>query len=239
MSQVVLAPAAQHYRDVFEQARTELSGSAVHRSAALARFVELGFPGAREEAWKYTNLRRLESRRFAPAHAASEVALQSLPASFTGRRIVVENGRIRADARASNVAESAGFRLTTLASAAGDDRVSEAVLRVLAGGGTERFAALNAALAPQFVFSFQPAEMVMKQMAADVLVEVADPDRQCVAFVGDGGFTMLMGEFATAVKYELPFTVVVIKNNTLGMIKWEQMVFLGNFEYGGGVNEGG
>ena len=43
---------------------------------------------------------------------------------------------------------------------------------------------------------------------------------------------MLMGEFATAVKYELPIKVVVIKNNTLGQIKWEQMVFLGNPEYG-------
>jgi pyruvate dehydrogenase (quinone) len=65
-----------------------------------------------------------------------------------------------------------------------------------------------------------------------IAAQVAYPGRQCVAFVGDGGFTMLMGEFATAVKYGLPITVVVIKNNTLGMIKWEQMVFLGNPEYG-------
>jgi pyruvate dehydrogenase (quinone) len=65
-----------------------------------------------------------------------------------------------------------------------------------------------------------------------ISAQVAYPDRQCVAFVGDGGFTMLMGEFATAVKQNLPITVVVIKNNTLGMIKWEQMVFLGNPEYG-------
>ena len=65
-----------------------------------------------------------------------------------------------------------------------------------------------------------------------IAAQVAYPERQCVAFVGDGGFTMLMGEFATAVKYGLPITVVIIKNNTLGMIKWEQMVFLGNPEYG-------
>jgi pyruvate dehydrogenase (quinone)/pyruvate oxidase len=58
------------------------------------------------------------------------------------------------------------------------------------------------------------------------------PERQCVAFVGDGGFSMLMAEFATCVKYQLPVKVVIIKNNTLGMIKWEQMVFLGNPEYG-------
>jgi pyruvate dehydrogenase (quinone)/pyruvate oxidase len=43
---------------------------------------------------------------------------------------------------------------------------------------------------------------------------------------------MLMMEFLTAVKYNLPITVVIIKNNTLGQIKWEQMVFLGNPEYG-------
>jgi pyruvate dehydrogenase (quinone)/pyruvate oxidase len=62
--------------------------------------------------------------------------------------------------------------------------------------------------------------------------QVAYPDRQCVAFVGDGGFSMLMAEIATCVKYELPVKVVIIKNNTLGQIKWEQMVFLGNPEYG-------
>ena len=65
-----------------------------------------------------------------------------------------------------------------------------------------------------------------------IAAQLAYPDRQVVAFVGDGGFTMLMGEFATAVKYKLPIKVVIVKNNTLGQIKWEQMVFLGNPEYG-------
>jgi len=62
--------------------------------------------------------------------------------------------------------------------------------------------------------------------------QLAYPHRQCVAFVGDGGFSMLMADFATAVKYQLPIKLVIIKNNTLGQIKWEQMVFLGNPEYG-------
>ncbi len=61
--------------------------------------------------------------------------------------------------------------------------------------------------------------------------QVAYPDRTCVAFVGDGGFTMLMGEFVTAVKYKLPVKIIVVKNNSLGQIRWEQMVFLGNPEY--------
>ena len=57
------------------------------------------------------------------------------------------------------------------------------------------------------------------------------PERQVVAFVGDGGFSMLMADFVTAVKYKLPIKIVIIKNNYLGQIKWEQMVFLGNPEF--------
>ena len=62
--------------------------------------------------------------------------------------------------------------------------------------------------------------------------QIAYPERQCVSFVGDGGFMMLMAEFATAVQYNLPIKVIVLKNNTLGMIRWEQMAFLGNPEFG-------
>jgi pyruvate dehydrogenase (quinone) len=65
-----------------------------------------------------------------------------------------------------------------------------------------------------------------------IAAQVAYPDRPCIAFMGDGGFAMLMAEFATAVKYNLPIKVIVLSNYTLGMIKWEQMAFLGNPEYG-------
>jgi pyruvate dehydrogenase (quinone) len=65
-----------------------------------------------------------------------------------------------------------------------------------------------------------------------IAAQIAYPDRQVVALVGDGGFSMLMAEFVTAVKYKLPIKIVVFKNNSLGQIKWEQMVFLGNPEYG-------
>lgn len=64
-----------------------------------------------------------------------------------------------------------------------------------------------------------------------IAAQIAYPGRQCIAFIGDGGFTMLMGELATAVKYKLPIKVIIIKNNSYGMIKWEQMVFLGNPEF--------
>jgi pyruvate dehydrogenase (quinone) len=64
-----------------------------------------------------------------------------------------------------------------------------------------------------------------------IAAQVAFPDRQVIGVIGDGGFTMLMGEIITAVAYKLPIKLVIIKNNSLGQIKWEQMVFQGNPEY--------
>ncbi|HLI52582.1 MAG TPA: thiamine pyrophosphate-dependent enzyme [Thermomicrobiaceae bacterium] len=61
---------------------------------------------------------------------------------------------------------------------------------------------------------------------------VGYPGRQVVGLVGDGGFTMLMGELATLKKYDLNVKLVIIKNNSLGQIKWEQMVLEGNPEFG-------
>jgi pyruvate dehydrogenase (quinone)/pyruvate oxidase len=65
-----------------------------------------------------------------------------------------------------------------------------------------------------------------------IAAQIAYPDRQVIAFVGDGGFSMLGFEMLTAVKYNLPVKVVVIKNDYLGQIKWEQMVMEGNPEFG-------
>ena len=62
-------------------------------------------------------------------------------------------------------------------------------------------------------------------------IQHAFPGRQVIAFVGDGGFSMLMAEFLTAIKHELPVKVVINNNDSLGQILWEQMV-LGYPEYG-------
>ncbi len=64
-----------------------------------------------------------------------------------------------------------------------------------------------------------------------IAAALAFPGRQVVAFVGDGGLSMLLGELATVVRYQFPIKIIVVKNNTLGQIKWEQMMFLGNPEY--------
>jgi pyruvate dehydrogenase (quinone) len=62
--------------------------------------------------------------------------------------------------------------------------------------------------------------------------QVAHPGRQVVAFTGDGSLTMQLGDLATLVQENLPVKLIVLKNNTLGLIKWEQMIFIGNPEYG-------
>jgi pyruvate dehydrogenase (quinone) len=61
-------------------------------------------------------------------------------------------------------------------------------------------------------------------------IQHAYPDRQVIAFVGDGGFAMLMAEFLTAVRHGLPVKVIVNNNNSYGQILWEQMI-LGYPEY--------
>ncbi|BCB76543.1 thiamine pyrophosphate-binding protein [Phytohabitans flavus] len=61
-------------------------------------------------------------------------------------------------------------------------------------------------------------------------IQHAFPGRQVIAFVGDGGFAMLMAEFLTAVRHELPIKVIVNNNNSYGQILWEQII-LGYPEY--------
>jgi pyruvate dehydrogenase (quinone) len=62
-------------------------------------------------------------------------------------------------------------------------------------------------------------------------IQHAFPGRQVIGFVGDGGFAMLMAEFITAIKHELPVKIVINNNNSLGQILWEQMI-LGYPEHG-------
>jgi len=60
---------------------------------------------------------------------------------------------------------------------------------------------------------------------------LAHPGRQSVAVVGDGGFAMLMAELSTAVANKLPVKIVLLKNNSLAEVKFEQQE-IGNPEYG-------
>jgi pyruvate dehydrogenase (quinone) len=64
-----------------------------------------------------------------------------------------------------------------------------------------------------------------------IAAQLAFPDRPSIAVVGDGGFTQLMGELVTAVKYGLPVKIVILKNNSLAEVLFEQKD-LGNPTYG-------
>ena len=59
-------------------------------------------------------------------------------------------------------------------------------------------------------------------MAQGIGAQKTFPSRQVVSLSGDGGFTMLMGDFLTLAQYRLPLKVVVFNNGTLGFIELEQ-----------------
>jgi len=141
----VLAEPILGYREAFEAARPSFGIDETARAAAFERFAELGFPSARDEAWKYTNLRRLAARRF-PARNPDSTAVV-LDDALTPFRLVVVDGRLRPELGTQG-SPPAGLTLRTLEVARRDGEPLSALLRVPAGGGTERFAALNAALCP-------------------------------------------------------------------------------------------
>jgi Fe-S cluster assembly protein SufD len=147
MNAVALPAALAPYRSAFDSVVATASDTAALRSAAFDHFLAAGFPTIRDEAWKYTSLRRLESRRFSDTPATAAAALRS-PAY--GTRILVMDGRMR-EAPDPECPELRGVRVRTLAQALAEGEQQGALLRIPTGGGTERFAALNAALCPDTI----------------------------------------------------------------------------------------
>jgi Fe-S cluster assembly protein SufD len=149
MSSAAAEPVVAHYRAALESLQAGPGESTAQRAAAFERFAALGFPGPREESWKYTSLRRLESRRFPPR--ATGDAAPVLPEPLAGHRVAIVNGRLRPELSSAGASLPAGLRLRDLAAAQAGGESPAALLRVTRGGGTERFAALNAALCPDVV----------------------------------------------------------------------------------------
>ncbi|MFP1624957.1 pyruvate dehydrogenase [Streptomyces sp. 5K101] len=54
--------------------------------------------------------------------------------------------------------------------------------------------------------------------------QLTDRRRQVVSLSGDGGFTMLMGDFLTLLQYDLPVKIVLFNNSSLGMVELEMLV---------------
>lgn len=75
----------------------------------------------------------------------------------------------------------------------------------------------------KMVMSGQLASMGFGLPAA-MAAALAYPNRKSICISGDGGFTMVMGDFLTALKYQLPVKVFILNNKQLGMIMQEQKV---------------
>ena len=100
-------------------------------------------------------------------------------------------------------------------------------------GTVTTWAARHVAMRDRMLFSCSGSLATMaNSLPYAIAAAVAFPGRQVVAIVGDGGFTMLMGELATIAKYKLPIKILLIKNDSFGHIKWEQLAMEGNPSFG-------
>jgi hypothetical protein len=68
-------------------------------------------------------------------------------------------------------------------------------------------------------------------LPASIGAQLLYPSKQVIAICGDGGFAMLMADFATAVRYKLPVKIFVFNNSKLGLIQMEQEANAGNPEF--------
>lgn len=72
----------------------------------------------------------------------------------------------------------------------------------------------------RLVGSFNHGSMANAMVQA-IGAQAAFPGRQVISFSGDGGFTMMMGEFATLLQTRLPVKIMVLNNGTLGFVEME------------------
>ena len=74
----------------------------------------------------------------------------------------------------------------------------------------------------RIIGSFNHGSMANAMLQA-MGAQAAFPKRQVISMSGDGGFTMMMGDFLTLAQAKLPVKVVVLNNGTLGFVQMEQM----------------
>ena len=109
-----------------------------------------------------------------------------------------------------------------VAKAISDQAAADAVFTCDVGLPTvwaARYLAMNGKR--RLVGSFWHGSMA-NAMAQGIGAQAAFPGRQVISLSGDGGFTMLMGDFLTLAQYKLPLKVVVFNNGTLGFVELEQ-----------------
>src|SRR3954469_17126662 len=134
------------------------------RDRGAARFAALGFPTARDEEWRFTNIAPIANAEFLPATEAAPVTEHSLAGvvySDAPNRIVVLNGRFAPQLSRVN-ALPAGVRVGSLAAAVAEHaEVVPRYLGQLADFGTKAFTALNTALAVDGLYVHIPDGVVV------------------------------------------------------------------------------
>ncbi len=142
----ISAPSSlERLQQTFERRFTGQDTLTAWRRAALERFLELGFPTQRDERWKYTNLRRLESREFELSERASVTRTLAHDLPGVGQRLVFVDGHFM-PALSSKTAQPPGVTAITLGQWL--QREPDAVAEVVAKVGTDannHFENLNAA----------------------------------------------------------------------------------------------
>ncbi len=148
------------------------------RHTALQRVSERGFPTAKDEAWKYTQIGRILDVAFEPAEAdaslrLSSAAIDQLAGDLGGARLVFINGYFSPQCSSLKKLPE-GVKVKSLASALAEEGESlEALLSRPFGEQTHAFTALNAACAEDGAFVQIPANTVIEEPIH--LVFLSDP----------------------------------------------------------------
>jgi Fe-S cluster assembly protein SufD len=148
-------PETAPYRAAFAPA----GSLAEKRRAAFARFETLGFPTRRDEAWRFTNLRPLQDKVFAPATGKPGATPGLEPYFFAGEthRIVLVNGRFAPALSKIGDLPKGVILGSTAEIAAGNPAIAHNLLDETDTRGGQAFASLNAALFDDgFVLTVSP-----------------------------------------------------------------------------------
>ncbi len=113
------------------------------RQQAFALFSHNGFPGTREEQWKYTNLRRLEAREFGTGQPGTPYQPETFKTADALQMVFVD-GYYRSEL--SNVPAIAGLQITTLSELQQSDQTRLSEILAIPANHRCRFVALNTAL---------------------------------------------------------------------------------------------
>jgi Fe-S cluster assembly protein SufD len=188
-------PETAPYRVAFD--RHHPAGFSERRDAALARFETLGFPTRRDEAWRFTDLKKLQRNVFAPAEAAIHAVPDLAAWRFPGaaHRIVLVNGRFATEL--SEIGDlPAGVSFSNLAA---HPRLAEQTFDASETDGAQPFAALNAALfADGFLLMVAPG--VKLEAPVEIIHWGVAPDRSFhtrnLVTLGEGAAATLIETYA-------------------------------------------